>query len=96
MKYSIVFFELSLRYAVLRVRARFVLMSTLRFRFGRRVRQVRRQQDLTQEQLAEAAGISVEFLSNIERGVNAPSFETLEKLAEVLQVPVQELFHFPE
>jgi Helix-turn-helix len=33
--------------------------------------------DLTQEQLAEAARISVDMLSNIERGVNAPSFETL-------------------
>jgi DNA-binding XRE family transcriptional regulator len=35
------------------------------------LRQLRRQQDLTQEQRAEAAGISVEMLSNIERGVNA-------------------------
>jgi transcriptional regulator with XRE-family HTH domain len=71
-------------------------MSTLQFRFGRRLRQIRRQQDLTQEQLAEAAGISVVFLSNIERGVNAPSFETLEKLGEVLQTPMHELFRFPE
>jgi transcriptional regulator with XRE-family HTH domain len=71
-------------------------MSTLRSRFGRRLRYIRRHKDLTQEQLAEAVGISVEFLSNIERGINAPSFETLEKLAQVLQVSVQELFQFPE
>jgi transcriptional regulator with XRE-family HTH domain len=71
-------------------------MSTLRTRFGRRLRYIRRQKDLTQEQLAEAVGISVEFLSNMERGINAPSFETLEKLSGVLQVPVEELFHFPE
>ena len=56
-------------------------MSKLRVQFGRRLRQLRRQKDMTQEQLAEAAGISVDRLSNIERGVNAPSFETLEKLA---------------
>ena len=71
-------------------------MSTLRYRFGKRLRFIRRQKDLTQEQLAEAVGISVEFLSNLERGINAPSFETLEKLAAVLAVPVQDLFAFPE
>ena len=69
-------------------------MSELRVQFGRRLRHLRRQKDLTQEQLAEAAGISVDMLSNIERGVNAPSFETLVKLAEVLGVEVETLFHF--
>ena len=71
-------------------------MNTLRSRFGKRLRAIRRQKDLTQEQLAEAVGISIEFLSNLERGVNAPSFETLEKLADILQVPVRDLFDFPE
>jgi transcriptional regulator with XRE-family HTH domain len=67
-------------------------MSDLRKRFGKRLRQIRRHKDLTQEQLAEAVGITAEYLSNLERGVNAPSFETLEKLAEVLEVDVTELF----
>jgi transcriptional regulator with XRE-family HTH domain len=31
----------------------------------------------------------------MERGVNGPSFETLEKLIEVLQVSADELFVFP-
>ena len=61
-------------------------MSELRVQFGWRLRQLRRQKDLTQEQLAEAAGISMDMLNNIERGVNAPSFETLEKLHWVLAV----------
>jgi transcriptional regulator with XRE-family HTH domain len=67
-------------------------MSELRAKFGRRLRQLRREKDLTQEQLAEAAGISVDFLSNMERGINAPSFETLEKLVEILQVPIKSFF----
>lgn len=67
-------------------------MSDLRVQFGRRLRMLRRQRDMTQEQLAEAAGISVDMLSNIERGVNAPSFETLEKLSQALNVSVSELF----
>jgi transcriptional regulator with XRE-family HTH domain len=69
-------------------------MSELRVQFGRRLRQLRRQKDLTQEQLADAAGISVDMLSNIERGVNAPSFATLEKLAKGLELSIKELFAF--
>lgn len=67
-------------------------MSDLRVQFGKRLRQLRRERDLTQEYLAEAAEISVDMLSNIERGVNAPSFETLEKLAAVLKVQIHLFF----
>lgn len=71
-------------------------MSNLRVLFGRRLRLLRRHQDLTQEQLAEAVEVSVEFISNIERGINAPSFETLEKLSTALDLPISELFNFKE
>jgi transcriptional regulator with XRE-family HTH domain len=37
---------------------------------------------MTQEQFAEALDMSVGFLSLIERGGNAPSFETLDKIGE--------------
>lgn len=36
----------------------------------------------------------VDFLSLIERGRNAPSFETLERIARRLKIPVAELFNF--
>jgi transcriptional regulator with XRE-family HTH domain len=71
-------------------------MSTLRVKFGRRLRQLRRYRDLTQEQFAEVADISVDFVSNIERGISAPSFETLERLAEALGVAVADLFVFDD
>ena len=71
-------------------------MTTLKHLVGKRVRKIRRNLDITQEQLAEAVGITSESISNIERGKTAPSFETLEKIAEVLQVQVKELFDFPE
>lgn len=67
-------------------------MTTLRHRFGKRLRQIRRYKDLTQEQLAEAVGVTVEFISNIERGKSAPSFETIEKLTAALGVEVEEFF----
>jgi transcriptional regulator with XRE-family HTH domain len=68
----------------------------LRDRFGVRVRGLRSLQRLTQEQLAEKAKISVDFLSLIERGRNSPSFENLETLAGALDVSVAQLFTFEE
>jgi transcriptional regulator with XRE-family HTH domain len=67
-------------------------MSTVRIRFGKQLRQIRRVKDITQEKLAEEIGVSAEFISNMERGKAAPSFETLEKLASVLETDIQEFF----
>ncbi len=69
-------------------------MSNLRILFGKRLRQLRRHKDFTQERVAEALGVSVEFISNMERGINAPSFETLEKLAVTFELPVSDFFTF--
>jgi transcriptional regulator with XRE-family HTH domain len=69
-----------------------MLMSTVRIRFGKQLRQIRRVKDITQEKLAEEIGVSAEFISNMERGKAAPSFETLEKLANVLETDIQEFF----
>ena len=52
------------------------------------------ERSMTQERLAADLDLSVDFLSLMERGCNAPSFETLEKLAVALEVPVWQLFRF--
>lgn len=69
-------------------------MATLRKQFGQRLREIRSERGLTQERFAEMLGISVDFLSLVERGRNAPSFETLELLSKRLKMPVAELFTF--
>jgi transcriptional regulator with XRE-family HTH domain len=69
-------------------------MADIRKKFGTRLRKLRREADLTQEQLASAADVSVDFLSLVERGINAPSFDNLEKIARALGVTVRELFDF--
>ena len=69
-------------------------MRHLKTQFGKRLRDLRKQKGMTQEQLAEEALVSVDFLSLIERGINAPSFDTLEKLAIALDVPVKHFFEF--
>ena len=44
---------------------------------------------ITQEPLADKTGETVESISNIERGIFGPKFETLEKIASVLKVPIR-------
>lgn len=71
-------------------------MPSLRKDFGSRLRAIRLERKLSQERFAEHVGISVDFLSLIERGINAPSFETIERMAKRLRVPVKALFEFAE
>ena len=68
----------------------------LQKKLGQRIADLRHSRELTQEQLAEALDCSVEFISLVERGVNAPSVAGLEKFAKVLKVEVRELFTFEE
>ena len=70
------------------------MAQSLRRQFGIRLKAIRLERKLTQEQFAELVGISVDFLSLIERGINAPSFEVLEQMAGGLGLPVRELFDF--
>jgi transcriptional regulator with XRE-family HTH domain len=68
----------------------------LQQKLGQRIASLRKAKKLTQEQLAEAIGCSVEFISLVERGVNAPSVAGLGKFAKVLKTEVKELFSFEE
>ncbi|NJL18885.1 MAG: helix-turn-helix transcriptional regulator [Bdellovibrionaceae bacterium] len=49
---------------------------------------------MTQEKFAEQLGLSVEFISLVERGINAPSVDNLENFAACLGVEVRDLFSF--
>jgi len=69
-------------------------MTGLRDKFASRLKALRLEKQLTQEELAKRVGRSASFMSNLERGVNAASFETLERIAEALDVPVKDLFDF--
>lgn len=55
--------------------------------FGANLRHQRKAKKLTQADLAERVGVSAEMISKIERGIAAPSFNTVEKLASELGVP---------
>ena len=69
-------------------------MTALKRQFGIKLKQLRRDRCITQEQLADMASLSVESISNIERGIFGPKFDNLEKLAQVLNIEVKTLFDF--
>jgi predicted ATPase/class 3 adenylate cyclase len=59
--------------------------------FGELLRRARRAAGLTQEELAERSGISVDAISLLERGLTrAPQLDTLERLSEALQLEAPE------
>lgn len=55
---------------------------------GQRIRKQRKAQRMTQEQLAERAGISLSFLGHIERGTRKASVETLVNISNALSLPL--------
>lgn len=66
----------------------------LQKKLGQRIAELRKKQGLTQEALAELIGCSVEFISLVERGVNAPSVAGLQGFADALKVEARDLFTF--
>jgi transcriptional regulator with XRE-family HTH domain len=70
-------------------------MSGLRTLVGTCIRRLRTERGLTQAQLAEKIGRSLDLVSRIEMGDSAPSFETLEEFSRVLDVRAAELFGAP-
>ena len=58
---------------------------------GETIRARRTESDLSQEKLAEKAGLSTVFISRVERGIESPSVDSLVKIAKALEVRVQNL-----
>lgn len=54
--------------------------------FGKRVREHRKAQNITLEQLASEIGVTPNFLGDIERGKKSPSFECLIRIINALNV----------
>jgi transcriptional regulator with XRE-family HTH domain len=69
-------------------------VSEIKNCLGKRIADLRRDRGFSQETLAEKTGYSTEFISLVERGINAPSVEGLDRIASALEVEIKELFNF--
>lgn len=63
------------------------------YAIGQRIRKIRKAQGLSQETLAEQAGISVTHMSHIETGNTKLSLPVLVDLAEILDVRTDDLLY---
>ena len=61
-----------------------------------RVKELRKNQKLTQEELAELIGISRQAINAIEKEKFDPSLPTAFKMAKLFQLPIEEFFFFEE
>lgn len=63
-----------------------------RSRVGRNVQRLRRERELSQEEVAHKAHIHQTYLSGVEGGKRNPSVAVLERIALALEVDIAELF----
>lgn len=62
--------------------------------FGQRQREIRKEQGLSQEQLAFKAGLHRTYVGGIERGERNVALRNIQRLADALEVDVRVLFEF--
>lgn len=61
---------------------------------GKQIKTLRENAHLTQEKLAEKAGISLDYLGKIEVNINKLGLKTLIKISNALSVPIKAIFDF--
>jgi len=60
--------------------------------FAEKVKSFRKLKGISQETLADMAGLDRTYISGIEKGKRNVSIETVEKLSQALHVPVRDFF----
>ena len=63
---------------------------------GKKLKELRRQNDLTLEDLASRCELTKGFLSQVERNLTTPSIATLQDIVEALGTNLSEFFHEEE
>ena len=59
--------------------------------FGKRVREVRKSKGISQEKLAEMAGIDRSYMGNIERGEKNITLKKAYEICDALEIEIQDL-----
>lgn len=66
-------------------------MVDIQKQFGDKIRKIRKQNGISQEELASRAGLHRTYMSDIERGSRNVSIKNIEKIAKALGVPIKDL-----
>ena len=68
--------------------------AVFRKKLGKRIREVRKEQNITQAQLAFESGVARRVIVHIEKGIQNVTVDTLVALADALEVKPQVFFDF--
>lgn len=66
-------------------------LSRTHQKFGQRIKELRKERSITQEELAFRIGVDRSYMGFIERGERNPTLDKIRKIAKVLKVPLSEL-----
>jgi len=69
-------------------------MKATKILLGERIRELRKNRGLTQEQFADLIEVEQKHVSRIELGKSFPTLERLEKISQALEVPLRDIFDF--
>ena len=69
-------------------------IENINIKFGRRVKELRLIQNISQEELAFRCQLSKNYVSDVERGTRNVTLKVVEKFAQGLKVPVHILFRW--
>ena len=70
-----------------------IMKKEILIKFGKKVREIRVKQNLSQEKLATKAGVHRTYIGMIERAEKNITLESIEKVANALGLSVKELFN---
>lgn len=59
---------------------------------GQHIKEERTKKGITQKQLADALGVTESYISQYERDLRNPKYETIKKIAKALDIPVTALY----
>ncbi len=69
-------------------------MDNINIQFGRRVKELRLRENISQEELAFRCQLSKNYISDVERGTRNITLKVVEKFALGLKVPIGYLFRW--
>ena len=72
------------------------MVTNIYEKLGKNIKKYRKEKKYTQQKLAEKTGIGLNFLGKIEVAYAKPSFETIIKISQALDISLKELFDFKE
>lgn len=64
----------------------------IRIEFGEKVRKERKQQGLTQEELAHRAHLHFTYIGQVERGKRNPSLINIHRIVRALHISISQIF----